>query len=371
MKIAITGGHHSSALPVLELLQTEHPEISVIWFGHKHTLKGDKNETLEYQQITNLNIPFVDLPAGKFYKTYNLVRLLKIPFGFFVALFHLLRLKPDIILSFGGYLAVPVVLTGWLLRIPVATHEQTLVTGYANKLISHFADKIFISHEESAKFFSPIKTVLTGIPLRKALFQPKSNSFIFNNEMPVLYITAGKTGSHKINETVLNSLPEILRFYNVMHQCGDYSEYNDFENLSKKAAVLRGVPNLGSYYLRKFVLDDEIGEVFQKAQIFLTRAGAHITYEIKVFGKLAIMVPIPWVSHNEQYLNSQTLVSCGLAEILEEKDLSPENLVCQLVGMKKKISDHKYLSPEYTDGSARKILSELFSLYESKTLQKN
>ncbi len=162
MRLVITGGHHSSALPVIKKLKETDPTLQIFWLGHKHSLKGDTHETLEYKEITSLGIPFYELKAGKVYKITSLSRLILVPFGFIQAFFILLSIKPDAILSFGGYLAVPVVVSGFFLGIPSVTHEQTVVAGYANKVIGWFAKKVLISWKASAKYFPAGKTVFTG-----------------------------------------------------------------------------------------------------------------------------------------------------------------------------------------------------------------
>lgn len=333
MLIAMTGGHHSSALPLIDYISSHDPKAKVIWFGHKHSAKGDKNLTLEYLQITEKKIPFIDLPAGKFYRTYDPVRLAKVPWGFVVAFYQLLKYKPDIIFSFGGYLAVPVVISGWILGIPSVTHEQTVVTGYANKLIAKFAKKILVSHKESFKFFPASKTVYSGLPLRKDLFEVKSHSFVFENESPVLYITAGKTGSHIINEAILKCLGNLLAEFNIIHQCGDHSLYQDYDKLNSQYQNIlakNSLTSLGKYYLRKFILDNEIGEVFSLADVLLSRSGAHTVKEIETFQKPAVLVPIPWVSHNEQYLNAQILEKSGLGIIIPESELNCPKIISSL-----------------------------------------
>ena len=368
MKIVITGGHHSSALPLIEYIRDKDLDIDFVWFGHKHSMHGNKSLTLEYRQIISKDIPFVDLKAGKFYKTFNLASLAKIPFGFVQAFFLLIHYKPDVVLSFGGYLAVPVVFTAKVLGIPTITHEQTLVTGYANKFISRFVDKILISHEESRKYFPSGKVIYSGLPLRKSLFTSKTNSFKFDNELPVLYITAGKTGSHKINQVIQKCLFPLLKSYNIIHQCGDHSQYKDFESLSKTFLDISNVVQ-GKYYLRKFVYDNEIGEVFEKADIFLSRSGAHTTYEIKTFRKPCVLVPIPWVSHNEQNVNAQVLVDLGLAEILPEEELTCENIISFVEGAAMKIPPQSE-PPEYNNEPQEIMLVQIRSLYEKKKTKK-
>lgn len=342
-KILITGGHHSSSLPIIELLQ-EKPNIEILWVGHKFSLKGDKNVTLEYKEITALGIRFVNLIAGKFYKTYNIFSLLKIPLGFFHALYIILTERPNIVLSFGGYLAVPVVIVASVLGIPCFTHEQTVVTGYANKLISRFANKVFISWKESAKYLPQEKIIYSGLPLRDEIFKPSSNNFNINIELPTIYVTAGKTGSHKINKVIEDSLGELLNIANVIHQTGQYSVYSDFENLAQKYSVLADFVK-GKYHLRKFVLIDEIGEAYEKADMVVSRAGAHATFEIISLNKPALLIPIPWVSHNEQFENAKVVSQFGLGEILQEKDLNKEAFLEKIKHILNNLGEYK-LAPE-------------------------
>ncbi len=365
MKIVITGGHHSSALPVIEELKNTHPDAVIVWIGHKYSLLGDKNTTLEYREITSLGFPFYDLKAGKVYKTFNIGRLLKVPLGFFQAFGILHKVKPDVILSFGGYLAVPVVLAGWLLRISSVTHEQTVVVGYANKVISKFADKILISWPDSLKYFPKSKTVLTGIPLRDEIFHSSSNSFHINPNLPTIYITAGKTGSLKINKAVLESLSELLGVANVIHQCGDHSEYNDYDLLVKEYKKIEGNVE-GKFFPRKFVLAGEIGEAFDKASLVISRAGAHTCMELLALEKPSILIPIPWVSHNEQYRNALVLKEAGLGVILEEKDLTSATLFNVVQDTIKNLNTYKLGDNPYRGvvkrDAAKRIVEELLSV---------
>lgn len=369
MKIVITGGHHSSALPVIKKLKERIPNVEIIWVGHKYSMKNDKNPTLEFREITSMGIPFFELKAGKVYKTYNIGRLLKVPLGFFQAMWFLLKNRPDVILSFGGYIAAPVVIAGYILRIPSLTHEQTVVAGYSNKLISLFAKKVLISWRDSEKFFPKEKVVYTGIPLRDSVFEINSDSFEINRDLLTIYISAGKTGSHIINDVVRDSLKDFLNFCNVIHQCGDNSVYNDFEKLENRYNEIRNSVH-GKYYLRRFVLEDEIGEAYMKADLVVSRSGAHTVSEIVALGKPSLLIPIPWVSHNEQYLNAVMVRDNGLADILEQKDLSPEKFVEKVKNCLSNLGSFK----SHNDGiaeflkndPANLIVDEVIQIYESK-----
>jgi UDP-N-acetylglucosamine--N-acetylmuramyl-(pentapeptide) pyrophosphoryl-undecaprenol N-acetylglucosamine transferase len=327
MKVVITGGHHSSALPVIKKLKEKDSSTQIYWIGHKYSMKGDINSTLEYREITNLGIPFFDLKAGKLYKTYDIGRLIKVPYGVLQSLYLLLKIKPDIILSFGGYIAAPVVISGSILNIPSITHEQTVVSGYANKLIAQFAKKVMISWKESEQYFPKRKVIYTGIPLRQEIFEIKSDSFSTDNNLPTIYISAGKTGSHLINTLVKESLENLLKFCNIIHQTGDNSVNNDFVQLQSTYEKIKDKDAIkGKYFLRKFVFDNEIGEAFNKSDLVVSRSGAHTISELLALKKPCIIIPIPWVSHNEQNKNAEMLKKYGLAEILNQETLNKDIL---------------------------------------------
>ena len=137
--LVFTGGHHTGALEVAKALKEK--GWNTVWFGHKHSMWNDTSHSSEYREVTESGIVFYKLLAGKFHHTYNPLKLIRIPFGFIQALCLLLLLKPAGIVSFGGYLAVPTVIMGWLLGIPSITHEQTVTQGWANKLIALFAKR--------------------------------------------------------------------------------------------------------------------------------------------------------------------------------------------------------------------------------------
>jgi UDP-N-acetylglucosamine--N-acetylmuramyl-(pentapeptide) pyrophosphoryl-undecaprenol N-acetylglucosamine transferase len=342
MKIVMTGGHHSSALPVIEKLKERYPEVQILWLGHRHSLKGDKNDTLEYQEIVSKGIPFHELHAGKVYRIRDVIRLLKVPLGFIEALYFLIKHRPDVIMSFGGYLAVPVVVCGKLLGIPSITHEQTVVTGYANRVISWFSDKILISWPTSEKYFAKDKVIFSGIPLRKSIFTPSSNVFNFDNELPVIYITAGKSGSHTINLLIKESLAELLKFSNVIHQCGDNSVFNDskvLEDAYREILAQESLP--GCYVVKKFIFENEIGEAYARSTLVLARSGAHTVSELAALNKPALLIPLPNTSHNEQERNAEYLSKSGLALVLPEVEATPDKLVASLRHMLSHISDYK------------------------------
>lgn len=363
MKIIVTGGHHNSALAVVRELK-KRGVADFLWLGHKFTIWGDKKPGAEYKEVTAAGIPFCELKAGKVYQTLNLIMWLRVPYGFIQALYYVWRYKPSLILSFGGYLAVPVVLAGWLWQVPVVTHEQTTVVGLANRLIINFAKRIFISWPQSQKYLPKDKTILTGLPLREEIFQVKEKVG-FGNDLPTLYVTGGKQGSHILNQVISDSLPKLLQNYNLIHQSGSTTTTGDHQVLKEKAETL---PEelAARYILKDYFFEHEIGSCFAAADLVISRAGAHTIYELAALGKPSILVPIPWVSHNEQYKNARILVNEGMARIIPENELIGERLLTEIKNMLADLPNYQGRAQEVKKlihfDAAAKIADEIFRI---------
>lgn len=336
MKVVITGGHHNSALVIAKLLINK--KHQVFWIGHRYTMVGDKNDSAEYLEVTKEHIKFFSITAGKWQKRSQLLlHILRIPVGFVQSALLLLKIKPDIIMSFGGYLALPVAWCGWLLGIPVYTHEQTAVSGLANRLISPVAKIIFTSFPPRFYHYPPNKMIYTGLPLRKSIFLASTK--LFNNNKQTIYITGGKQGAHAINEVIFKSLPNLAKHYNIIHQCGANSIYNDLaKGLSfKKAITAMG----GKYLVKDYFFENEIGQIFLTADIVISRAGAHTIYELLALDKPAIIIPLPDSNMGESKHNAVYFYKAGLGIVLKQENLTPESLIEAISAMLKNITKYK------------------------------
>jgi UDP-N-acetylglucosamine--N-acetylmuramyl-(pentapeptide) pyrophosphoryl-undecaprenol N-acetylglucosamine transferase len=317
-KLIFTGGHHTSALVVAKELKKQ--GIEIIWFGHRHSMWADKSDSGEYKEVTQEGIKFYDLQAGKFYHTWHPLKLLRIPWGFLQAFVWLIVEEPDGIVSFGGYLAVPTVISGWLLGVPSITHEQVIVAGWANRLISLFAKKIALSWPSSSKYYPRSKTVLTGLPIRPEIIDISTLNRR-KHVKPHLFITGGKQGSHIINQAIFDSLPQLLEKYIVIHQTGSSSTTNDY-------AVAQAI-NLPNYSYFDFDSKLQI-ESFKQADVIIGRSGIHTVYELGFLGIPSVLIPLEKSSHDEQLLNAQLLANNNLAVIILEKELSTETLLSSI-----------------------------------------
>jgi len=325
--VIFTGGHHNSALEIAKTLRKE--GVNILWIGHKFAASGDKSLSAEYQEVTNNQIKFIELKTGKFYRK-NLIEWLKVAFGFFQSGLYLMKYRPNLIFSSGGYLAVPVVIMGWLLRVPSITHEQTVVAGWANKAIAPFVKKILLTHQSSLKNYSAEKSVVVGLPIRKELLQKK---YTKKFTPPLLYVTCGKQGSHVINQALFPIIPKLAEKFTIVHQTGANTKYKDTERARRLKEKLG--ENKSRYRHSPYYFSQDAVTYLRSAKVIVGRAGAHHSYELLVLSKKAVLIPIPWVSHNEQLLNAQLVAKTTGSLILEEKDLTPDTLFHAIIELGK------------------------------------
>ncbi|MCA9383222.1 UDP-N-acetylglucosamine--N-acetylmuramyl-(pentapeptide) pyrophosphoryl-undecaprenol N-acetylglucosamine transferase [Candidatus Dojkabacteria bacterium] len=331
-KIMLIGGHLTPALATLSELQNR-GYSNFIWVGKKHVQTASSAESPEYKLITAQNIPFISFKAGKIWRKWTLktlgkalYNLLLIPAGFIHALFILIVHRPRIVVSFGGYIALPLVIAAKVLFIKSVTHEQTLTSGLANRLIAKFADRILISWEKTKSIFMQSKVAFTGNPIRREVLENTTNIINFNNSLPVIYVTGGNQGANTINWRLREFLPQLLEKANVIHQTGNSTLTNDYQ---KSLALKKSLPKELSerYLVWDNIFGNEIGEIFAKADLLVSRSGANTVTEILATGKLSVLIPIPWASQNEQLLNANLVADTGLGFVLEQYDeMQPQEL---------------------------------------------
>ena len=363
MRIIITAGGGGHFAPALSVISSMHTEDTVLLVGAKYGLEGDKAKTLEYETAQSLGIPFASLTTGRLQRKFTrhtVFSLLKIPQGLYQAIKIVKAFSPDVVLSFGGYISLPVVVASFLLRIPIVIHEQTLEAGMANKIAAIFATKICISWESSKKFFPEAKTILTGNPIRKyqvssipsARAQGEGKYQVSKENLPFIYITGGSLGSHAINVLMEGCIEKLLRAYVVFHQTGDAKQYGDFDRLQK---LRESFPKelQARYVLTKFVSPFDVGKILEKADLVVARSGINMVSELIYFGKPSLLIPLPFSQQNEQTKNALFLQSLGLGKVFAQKALTDETLYAGITSMIK--DKEKYLK---NASSAKKILPQ-------------
>lgn len=319
--VFITGGHVTPAIALIEHIQKKHT-WNVIFLGRKKAMEGDNAVSYEYKEISSRGIPFESIIAGRLQRIltpYTLISFLKMPVGFVQSIMLFLKYRPVGVVSFGGYLAVPVALAARLFRVPVVTHEQTTKPGLANRIIAAMAEKVCVSWPGTETFFGE-KAVLTGNPIRNVFFSPPQKAVV-STVHPIIFITGGSLGSHKINNAVKDIVGELVKNFTVVHQCGDSDLTNDYDQLQ---ALKKTLPNELSdrYIVQPHFQASDSAWLYMHATVVVSRSGANTVSELAYVGTPCILVPLKIAGSNEQYHNAMLLKNAGIAEIMMEDELS-------------------------------------------------
>lgn len=364
VKIVVTGGHSTPAVALIEEIQKKHPQWEIYYFGVKYPFEGKKILSYDYRVVSRLKgIRFIPLVTGRLQRRltpYTFVSLIKIPLGFIMAAIRLLQIRPRVIVSFGGYLSVPVVIAGWLGRIPSLTHEQTLTLGLANKINSFFAKKVAVSFPEVLALLPKKKGVFTGPLLRSCLINKKDPGELSpvaqvkrETKRPFLYITGGKTGAHFINQLVFSCLSVLSKRYLIVHQTGEI----DFFEAKKKRKKLAERKRF--YWPYRYLADKEVGWVLNQAELVVSRAGANITSELLALKKRALLIPLPYSYQEEQKKNAFYFVSHGRGRCLFQEKANQKNFLSLLRELEKEKKKEKPLSYQEIFRGRQLLLREI------------
>ncbi|MFI6290703.1 UDP-N-acetylglucosamine--N-acetylmuramyl-(pentapeptide) pyrophosphoryl-undecaprenol N-acetylglucosamine transferase [Nonomuraea sp. NPDC050790] len=326
-----TGGHTYPALTTLGAVQRRRLPHDVLWVG---TANG-----LEARITAEHGIPFKAITTGKLRRRPNLRELgtniadvFRIPVGVAQAVGHAARYLPDVVLSTGGYVAVPIGVAAKLIRRPLVMHEQTTVVGLANRILSRLATRIALSHESSLDYLpasTRSKAVVTGNPVRPELLRGDRaaayDHFGLTFEVPLIYVTGGAQGSKQINTLIAESLPVLLRHAQIVHQCGPA--------WIEQMRAVPLPPELADRYHPVPYVGAELPDLFAAADVVVARSGAGTVSELTAVGKPAVLVPLIPTGGDEQRKNASYLASSGAARALLEPRPTADMLLAELMPM--------------------------------------
>lgn len=313
-KIIMTGGGSAGHVtPNLALLpKLKNKGYEVLYIGSK--------DGIEKEIIKKANIPYFEISCGKLRRYFDIKNFsdpFKVVKGIFDANKVLKKEKPDVVFSKGGFVAVPVVISAYLNKIPVIAHESDLTPGLANKLSAPYCTKLCVTFPESIKHIKEDKGVLTGTPIREELLlgsREKGLSLCgFTQNRPVLLIIGGSLGSKYINDLVRDSLTELLKKYNVIHICGK-------GNFDGNLAKLQG-------YKQFEYITEELPHIMKAADMVVSRAGANAIYEFLALRKPNLLIPLSKKSsRGDQILNAASFENSGYSMVVQEEDINSKKL---------------------------------------------
>ena len=282
----------------------------------------------------------------------KLFSIFKLPRGILESLWILLKFRPHLVVGVGGYSAGPVVMGAWLLRMKRVLHEQNVLPGVTNRMLSRFSACIFVSFEQTEQYFKAHRVMVTGNPIRHEILRAADETKTTGNgEKPFsVLIIGGSQGAHSINMAMMDALDHIKngKRYGFIHQTGA-----EDESMVKARYLDKGFQAT----VQPFFSD--MATRYQDADLIICRAGATTVAEITALGKAAIFIPYPYAADNHQMLNAKDLETAGAAEMISEQDLSG-------VGLAEKIEF--YASNPDQLGRMEKTAKELGKPQAAKTI---
>jgi UDP-N-acetylglucosamine--N-acetylmuramyl-(pentapeptide) pyrophosphoryl-undecaprenol N-acetylglucosamine transferase len=318
-----TGGHIYPALAMAEAFLRAYPDSSVAFVG---TASG-----LENKIIPSHGFPVHHLPIGRLNANVSLGERIKtvlsLPVAFIKSAMLLNTLKPDFVLGVGGHASGPLLLVASLLKYKTAIWEPNAMPGLANRWLSRFVDECWVVFDEAKPLLHNSHLRRAGMPVRKDIDAMSESSHVTGNKKTFhVLVFGGSQGSRKLNDLIQNMIHlggEWLSDLQFVHQTGAA----DFERIKDAYSPTSPVT------VREYLHD--MPDQYAWADLVVCRSGTGTLSELAAAGKAAILIPLPTAADDHQTKNAMSLVRQNAAELLVQKDLTPEILRDKILELKK------------------------------------
>ncbi len=338
-------GHLAPAVAVWRALQKLEGDATV------HVLCSDRPADAAYLKFENL--PYTPLPLPR--------RSATLPFtaskGFFRARALMRELNPTVFFSKGGAVSVAPALAARAAGIPVVLHESDVVSGYANRMVASFANRVCLGFPQDRQHAN---AVLTGNPVREQITQGSMEEGLritgFDGKRPVVLVMGGSQGAVAVNDAIHTLLHQLLDLADVVHLTGEGKSGSRAQH---------------GYKAMPFVTS-ELPHLYALADIAVSRAGAGSIAELAANGIPTILVPIRGLAQDHQYKNALYAREHGGCAIVEQKDLRRELLpvVRDWLGNPAVLEEKSRLMREIADpDAAQTIAKEILSLSKTAVAQ--
>ena len=309
-----TGGHLFPGIAIAQEFMTRDKKNTVLFVN---TGRSFEKSILSKTDFRQKSITAEGIKGRSLWQ--QLFSVLKIPKGIYESIQIINDFRPEIVIGIGSYASGVVVFGAWLKGLKVVLHEQNIVPGITNRILSHFADRIYVSFEKTKDRLNPNRVRVTGNPVRKEILKCTTGDVEKESvdEKPkgwlTVLIVGGSQGAHSINMAVLEALKKIKKkekFY-FIHQTGT----QDFAQVRNSYANLGIMARVDSFF-------DNMASLYQQADLIICRSGATTVAEITAVGKGVIFIPYPFATDDHQSINAGALEHAGAAEMILQKDLT-------------------------------------------------
>ena len=320
-----TGGHLFPGIALADSLRQRFPESDIMFIGTQRQLDRDALAGLDFQQET---ISCMGL-KGMGIK-HRLKSVASLPAAVLEARRIIKNFGPDLVFGVGGYVTGPVLLAARLLSLPTCIHEQNSVPGLANRLIAHFADRIFVSIPGEYPF-ADHRTIVSGNPVRKEILAAaEKKQFLGAREgRPlILLVMGGSLGAHRVNQLMIEAgkiMQQEQLSFRIIHQTGAADE----EQVRAAYAAAGVQAEVSAFY-------KDMAAVYAQADLAIARAGATSLAELSVMGLPAVLIPYPYAADDHQAGNAQFYVAENGASMYREAELDATRLASIVMNLLEK-----------------------------------
>ncbi len=320
MKIIIatggTGGHIYPAISLAEAIKDLNEKAEILFIG--------TSDHMEATMVPNAGFSFKSIIASGL--KGNMFMQVAAAFKLYTAVSEctmiIKEFKPDIVVGFGGYVSVPVIIAASKLKIPTMLHEQNAYAGRANLFLEKYATAVVVSYEEAYRQFSKKPVFLLGNPRVYQVKKQASTNVLaeygLDKNKPIVMFVMGSQGSTSVNNIMINVLQNLRnKPYRVLYVTGN-SYYESFIERFKSNDNIIVIP-----YVKQT-------EMLEHVSLIVTRGGATTATEICAFNVPSIIIPSPYVPNNHQEINAQALVNRKAAFMIRESELTSDKLIEQI-----------------------------------------
>ncbi len=320
-----TGGHIIPAISIAEELIKNN--VDVLFVGNKNSM--------EQELTAKREITFKSINVQKFYRKITLAHL-KFPFKLLKSIHDSKKIirdfQPDAFIGTGGFVSGPVGYAAHLKKVPIFLQEQNSYPGATTRILSKYAEKIFLGNKGAEKYLLGNKLFFSGNPINNRITGETAKLDLdeigLKNDTTKLFLTGGSQGSVVLNKTFLPIVDELLENgIEIIWQIGKYS-FNEFYPKIQNKKGIYG-----------FDFTDEIGKIYNSVDFVIARAGAISLAELETKKLPSILIPLPSAAENHQYYNAMELQGKGVAMVLEQKDLTSESLKAAINTMQNSFKD--------------------------------
>ncbi|MBN1805029.1 MAG: UDP-N-acetylglucosamine--N-acetylmuramyl-(pentapeptide) pyrophosphoryl-undecaprenol N-acetylglucosamine transferase [Sedimentisphaerales bacterium] len=313
-----TGGHIYPAVAVAEQIAKIKPEVKIHFFCSNRDIdKQILGQTdFEFTGLTAMGFSFRPRKLGGFCKSFLI--------SYKTAKEVIAESENAVVVGTGGFVSAPVCMAAHKCKVPVGLINVDIVPGRANKIISRWADEIFIQFEETARYFERKRgnVTIVGCPLRSGFDNPQPDRVVeqlgLDKDKKTLLITGASSGSQSINRAVCSLLEKLNVFsddWQIVHLTG----VNNYENVNSEYCSAKISHIVLGYF-------DDMPSLLAAADLVIGRSGAVSVAEFAASETPSICMPYPYHKDRHQYLNAGKLVEAGAAVIVDdlqdEKDRS-------------------------------------------------